>query len=132
MVDVRKDATRFRAAGAQVLLVTMASPEQAARFRQRFDIPFDLLADAGQDVYRAYGLPRGTLRQVAGPAVWPSALKALFRGGSGKAIGDIWQMPGAFIVDREGKIRFAHYPANQADRVSHDAIIATLDALDAK
>jgi len=126
VVDVRRDEPRFQAAGGQVLLVTMGTAEEADRFRRELEAPCDLLADAQQVAYRAYRLPRGTLWQVAGPAVWGPAVKALFRGGSGKAVGDIWQMPGAFVVDRQGKIRFAHYPANQADRVSHEAMIETL------
>ena len=126
MVDVREDYQRYRDAGADLIVVTMGNVEQTDQFRRKFDASFTFLADSEQTAYRAYGLDRGTLRQIAGPSVWLPAVRALARGGTGKPVGDIRQMPGSFVIDREGIIRQAHYPKHQADRPRPDDVIRVL------
>ena len=129
MVDVRKHYQSLRDAGGELVALTMGNVEQTAHFRGSFDAPFPFLADSEQTAYRAYGLARGTLGQIAGPAVWLPALRALARGGVGKAVGDVRQMPGSFVVDQEGIVRYAHYPAHQADRPRLNEIVAVLQGL---
>lgn len=107
----------------------MGTPEQAAEFRAKLKTELTLLADAGREAYRAYGLRRGTWREVIGPKVWPRLLKAAIRGGAGKPVGDVWQMPGAFVIDTRGIIRYAHYPGDQAERPSNDELLAVLESL---
>ena len=126
---MRKDYHRIQDAGGELVVITMGNVEETGRFRRSFEAPFTFLADAEQSAYRAYGLARGTLRQIAGPSVWLPALKALARGGAGKAVGDIRQMPGSFLIDREGIVRYAHYPAHQADRPQLDEIVRILKEL---
>ena len=129
MVDVRDDYPRFQRAGGEVLAVTMGTPEQAAAFRAKLDAPFPMLADAGREAYRAFGLKRGSVNQVLGPKTWLPLTKATFRAGVGKPVGDVWQMPGTFVVDRQGIIRYAHYPANQSQRPSNEELLKTLESL---
>ena len=129
MVDVREDYPRIERAGGELFVVTMGNVRQTAAFREQFEARFVFLADPEQKAYAAYGLDRGTLRQVAGPKVWLRSIRAIARGGVGKAVGDIWQMPGAFVIDREGRIRYAHYPTHQADRPDHEEMVRTLESL---
>ncbi len=129
---MRKDQQRFEQAGGRVGVVTMGTPEQAAAFRQRRELTFPCLADPDREAYRAFGLGRGTLGQIAGPAVWGAGIKALARGGIGVPVGDTMQMPGAFIIDREGVVRWVHYPANQAERPSHEAMLEVLRSLQSR
>ena len=119
----------MKQAGGELLLVTMGTPQQAAEFRTKVKSELTLLADAPREVFRAYGLERGSVRQVLGPKVWFPLLRGMVRGGAGKPIGDIWQMPGAFVIDCRGIIRYTHYPNNQAERPSHEEIIAVLESL---
>ena len=126
---MREDYPRIEQAGGELFVVTMGTVRQTAAFRQRLKARFVFLADPQQKVYAAYGLDRGTLLQIAGPKVWLPAIRAIARGGAGKAVGDIWQMPGAFVIDREGRVRYAHYPTNQADRPNHNEIVRTLESL---
>ena len=129
MVDVRKEYERLRDADGELVVVTMGSIEQTDHFRRSFDASFTFLADPEQTAYRAYGLARGTLRQIAGPSVWLPALKALAKGGAGKPVGDVRQMPGSFVIDRQGIIQLAHYPTHQADRPRLDDIVRVLQDL---
>jgi len=119
----------MKQAGGELLLVTMGTPEQAAEFRAGIKSELTFAADPQREVFRAYGLQQGTAKQVIGPKVWASLFKGLVRAGAGKPIGDIWQMPGAFVIDRGGVIRYAHYPSNQAEHPSHDEIVSVLQSL---
>lgn len=60
------------------------------------------VADPTRDLYRAFGLGRGTFGQVFGPAVLACGLRAVRKGhGLGPPRGDPWQMPGLFLVAEE-------------------------------
>jgi len=126
---VQKDYPRFQNAGGAVALVTMGTPEQAAEFRARLQLPFRCLADAARVAYRAYGLPCGGLGAVAGPATWAVGLKALLSHGVGKMIGDPYQLPGSFVIDTAGIVRHAHRATTSADWTSNEEMIAVLTAL---
>jgi hypothetical protein len=92
-------------------------------------LPFVCLADPEKIAYRAFGLRQGTLGQVAGPRMWLGGLRAVVRGGIGTPQGDPWQMPGTFVVDRVGIIRFAHYGATSVDRPNNDELVRVLEGI---
>ena len=125
---MRDDYPRFQTAGGDVVVVTMGTPDQTAAFRDRNRLPFVCLADPERLAYRAFGVPRGTLNQVAGPTVWAGGLKALVRAGVGKPIGDVLQLHGTFVIDTGGVIRFAHLPKHSADRPTNGTLIKQLAA----
>ncbi len=104
----------------------MGSPEQTAAFRQRHDLPFLCLSDPQKRAYQAFRLARGSAWQIAGPANWAGGLKALVRGGVGVPQGDVLQMPGAFVIDPLGRLRYVHYSDKQVDRPSHEAMMAAM------
>jgi len=126
---VQKDYPRFRDTGGDVALVTMGTTEQAAAFRAQQKLSFRCLADAERAAYRAYGLPRGSVGAVAGPAMWAAGWKALLRHGVGKVIGDPYQLPGSFVIDTAGIIRHAHRATTSADWASNEELIAVLATL---
>ena len=128
---MRDEYPRFQKAGGEVAVVTMAEPEQAAAFRSRYELPFRLLADPQRQAYRAFGLQRGNVWKVAGPAIWAAGLKSFVRHGAGMPVGDPFQLAGTFVIDREGVICHVHYAANSADRPPNAELIAALEALEA-
>ncbi len=126
MVDVRKDYPLFQNAGAEVAVITMGSPPQVANFRKRLNLPFICLSDRSQDAYRAYSVPRGSVAQIAGPRTWLAGLQAIWRGGFGIPHGDLYQLPASFVVDQQGKTRFAHRPETSSDVPNHDEMIVAI------
>ncbi len=125
-VAMREAYSQIQAAGAEVVLVTMDDPVGLHAFKERWQLPFVCLADPGQEAYRAYQCPRGSVLAVIGPVMWWSAIKSLFRHGAGLVRADPMQLPGSFVIDRDGMLRFAHRSRHSADWASPDQILSTL------
>jgi len=122
---LRRERERFEAAGLQVVLVGMGTAEESEAFRQRFGVPFPLISDPGKKLYAAYGLQAGTLGDVLSPTTLLRSLSALGRGHlPGVPQGDVLQMPGAFVIDRDGTVLFAHYARDAADHPEPEALRA--------
>ena len=56
----------------------------------------------------------------------------MLRGGLGRPQGNVRQMPGTFVVDTTGVLRWAHRPRNQAQMPDHDQIRQVLRDLSGK
>jgi hypothetical protein len=97
----------------------MGRPAAAREFCQRQHLPFICLSDANRASYRAYGLRRGSLREVVGPAALAAGLRAAARGHFASVpVDDVYQLGGTFLIDTGGVIRFARYPAHAGDHPS--------------
>lgn len=129
VVDVRDEYQRFLDANGDVAVITMGTVDQMADFRTRNELPFVCLADPERLAYRAYGVPRGSAWQVAGPSVWAGGFKATWRAGVGKPSGDVLQLHGSFIVDTQAVVRYLHIPKHSADRPTNDELIEQLSNL---
>jgi len=129
VADVRDQYPEFHRSGAEVAAVTMGTAQQAAQFRAGLKLPFPCLADPAREAYQAFGVPRGGVTQIVGPAVWAAGLKAALRGGAGIPIGDPLQLQGIFIIDRRGVVRYAYRATNSADRPSAAELLDALAAL---
>ena len=71
------------------------------------------IADPNCELYRAFGLGKGTFWELFGLRVWLKGAVAIFQGcGAGLLAGDGLQMPGAFVF-RDGEI-LASQPARSA------------------
>jgi hypothetical protein len=85
------------------------------------------ICDGERKMYRAFGLKRGTLRQLFGPKVLWRAFPAggLFRHGIGLPSADSSQMPGLFLIEGSRiSGRFRHETA--ADQPDYARICAAL------
>jgi peroxiredoxin len=128
-VVMREAYPEIQAAGAEVVLVTMDDPARLHAFKEHWQLPFVCLADPKQEGYRAFQCPRGSWLAVAGPSMWWRAIKSLFRHGAGLVRGDPLQLPGSFIIDRDGMLRFVHRSRHSADWASPDQLLDALRAL---
>lgn len=71
----------FQKAGAEVLLVTPGDAQRVKAYANSLRLPFPVLADAGREIYRLYGLDKMTL--------------------------GLMQRSEIFVIDRDGVILFA-------------------------
>jgi peroxiredoxin len=132
VVALREDRELFERIGARVTLVGQGTAQECAKFCDGRRVPFRVLVDPDRDAYRAYGLSKGGAMQVVGPQVmlpWiRNELRAEtrqrgFRGGS------FTQMPGTFVIDVAGIVRFAHRSRHVADVPRNHVIIGALAEL---
>jgi peroxiredoxin len=89
--------------------------------------PFACLADPKRKGYKAYGLKRGNVLEVMGPATWVRGLAAARKGHHvEKVVGDAFQMPGTFIIDTTGTVRYARYAKHSGDHPPVGEIVEAL------
>lgn len=122
---LRRDYSKFRALGVQVACVAQGDAKTGKAFSIFFDLPFPLLL-CGDDltVFHAYGLERGTAGQLFGWRSWIHGLSATLRGHLvGRLVGDGFQMPGAFVIDAQGTLRFTHRHQDAADNPSAQELL---------
>jgi len=110
--------------------VTQGDPKQAQALCDRMRAPFPCLADAERAAYRAFGLKRGSVWEVMGPAAIARGFEAATKGHFvERVVGDAFQLPGTFIIDREGIVRYARYGRHSGDHPSTGDLVAALRSL---
>jgi peroxiredoxin len=127
VAQLRTRRAEFEQAGAEVVLVGMGTPVECAAFLRKFEIPFPMIADSRQALYRQFHLKRMSPLEAFSPTVAIKGVGAMARGfGIGKPIGDILQLPGAFVIDSGGRTVFSHQPSGPADYAAPDALLKAL------
>ena len=112
------------AAFPKLLFFFQGSPTEGRAFLRRFWPQARAVADPDKSFYGAFGIGRGGLRQMFGPGVWSAARRARRKGLSqGARSGDIWMMPGVFLVD-DAHIVWAHEYAHAGDQPDFECIPA--------
>ncbi len=116
---VTQNKTRLEAAGLAVALVTQGTPAETLEFCRRHAPGQLCLADPQRQVYRAYGVERGGLRQTfLSPRVWLANWRARKKGyrvelpPPGQ---DAMQMAALFVIGTDGRIRLPYYYDDIAD-----------------
>ena len=111
-------------AGLQILAVGMGEPKHARRYCGKLLPDATCLVDESALAYGAYGLMQGTIRELASLEVVKAGFRALSRGNmQGRATGDTHMLPGTFIVDRFGIIRYSYYSQHAGDHPAIDELI---------
>jgi peroxiredoxin len=132
VVALREDRDRFESFGADVTVIGQGTPQECAEFCDARRVPFRVLVDPDRRAYRAYGLGKGGAMQVMGPQMmlpWirnelhKETRQHVARGAS------YTQMPGTFVVDVVGIVRFAHRSRHVADIPRNHVILKALAEL---
>ncbi|HOO57377.1 MAG TPA: peroxiredoxin-like family protein [bacterium] len=125
LYDLKKDYARFAELDAEVLAFVQSPPERLADAAAEF--PFRLIPDEEGKIYNLYGVGSGNLGSMLAPQTVSAALKATFKGHiQGKVEGNTWQLPGDFLVDKDGSLRLARIGKNMGDNLSTDALLGYL------
>ena len=112
------------------MAVTQGNPEQAQALCDRFRAPFPCLADPQRAGYKAFGLRRGSWWKVIGPAAIARGMQAARKGHHiERAIGDVMQLPGTFIIDRDGTVRYAKYARHSGDHPQTSELVQALRSM---
>jgi len=126
LADLAAQRAEIEAQGTRVVLVHMSAEENAAAIFAKYGLEdVARVSDPGCAVYRAFGLPRGSLGDVLGPKVWWRGFQAaiLGRHGLGALQGDGFQMPGVFLLF-PGEVVRSYRHQSAADRPDYMALVS--------
>ena len=119
--------SRFDSIDAQVVLVGMGTPEESTSFKEKFDVPFPIISDPAQQVYRAFDLKRISPFRFFSPTVALKGISAMAQGHTmGLPQGDVHQLPGVFVINTDGQFVYRHYASDPSDHPDPDTIIQTV------
>lgn len=93
------DYEKFKAAGADILAISVDPPEKSRDFANKLKVPFPVLSDVDHKTIDAYGV-LNPQRPIAKPAV--------------------------FIVDKKGIVRWSYIGESPPDRPLNDTLLAEL------
>jgi hypothetical protein len=113
--------------GLRVAVIGQGTHEDMQAFLETRPVPFETFADPERESYRAYGLARGTWRQVAyAPSVLRAGAAAALEGHVvGTPMGDPMQLPGSFVISG-GVVVYAHRGKTSADTAPIDELLGAV------
>jgi thiol-disulfide isomerase/thioredoxin len=123
MADIQKQRSDIERT-TQIVFVHQAPEDQAnaAFFAAAGVADIPRVSDPQRNLYKAIGLKRGSIWAIFGPYIWFRSMQAMLSGRKlGRLIGDVFQMPGVFIV-HHGKVVGGYKHKSQADRPDYAAI----------
>ena len=119
----------IRSAGGDVLCVFQYRAQPTRNFCRQRGVEIECLGDPELAGYDAVGLERGGMKEIASPKVAIAGLRAAAKGKlPGKPEGDRLLMPATFVVGTDGKIRYAHYNADQSDNPPMKEVLDAVQA----
>lgn len=119
----------FDRRNVRIVVVTFAEPALLARYQERHQWPFTILADPDRAAYRAFGLERLSWHRVFSPATFKLYLKLFRKGLVRQDYGrsDVYQTGGDFVIGGDGVVFFAHRSQEPADRPSVSTLFKAID-----
>ena len=131
--EIPKQYDSITKMGVQVIIITQAEPERATFYAKEQGLKGTLLSDPNYQVYRAYDLLDGNGPQILGTADIDYSIGEKLqkdRNGTQRALVDNpWLLPGEFIIDKSGLIKFAYRYDNCDDIPEYWQLEAELKAV---
>ena len=126
LIRMGRAAEEFDAAGAEVIAIFQYSAEATRDFCASRKVPFECLGDPLREAYGEVALGRAKRKQVMSLKIARRHLTAFRQGGGfgGPKGADMMQLPGTFVIDREGRVVFAHYAESSGDNPPVSDVLA--------
>ncbi len=119
----------IEATGLRVVCVGLGEPKHARHFGGKLAPGAECLTNEEPVLHKAFGIERGNLLRLMAPDAIMAGARAASRGHTqGQATGDAQRLPGTFIVDAAGVIRFAYYGKYAGDQPDLPALLAQWQA----
>lgn len=116
----------IREAGAELVVIGNGAPDFARAFRDELGLDVPLYTDPTLRTYALAGFKRGLLATFS-PKGMAHAARAWRKGFRQTAKrGDALQQGGLLVVDREGRILYAHRDQEAGDLASNEDVLAAL------
>ncbi len=122
--ELSRKRQAIEASGLRILLVHMGTDEAARTFFTRYQLD-DLprVSDPRCALYRAFGLNKGSFSQLFSMRIWWRTFQAAILAGHGfgRVVGELFQMPGVFIV-HQGRMMGGYRHPSVADHPDYESI----------
>jgi peroxiredoxin len=126
LAELEGHKDEVRAAGLQSVVLALGEPKHAERYCGRLAPSLPCFADDKNDGYYAWGLRQGTAGEFLANSlnVLKASARAMASGHvQGKATGDAHMLPGTFIIDQDGVVRYAYYSQYAGDDPSIESLV---------
>lgn len=124
MVDLSKHREQLAETGIQVVVIVPAESSDVRWFKERFQVPFPVLGDAGGVTYASFGLSDGEGSELASAHIVVRAVQAVVRGAlPGRTRGRSKQLPGLMLIDRGGRLRVRQVAEDAADHLRAEQLL---------
>ena len=126
---MQKIAGDIKNLGGEVLVVSFAQPKTLAAHLAIAPQPFPVVADPARQAYAAFALGKTRLLSFFRPGVVWYFMRLIFRGWLPKKPSedsDVWQLGGDFVIDRAGRLAYAHPSRDAADRPSNEDLLQAM------
>lgn len=115
-----------------MIALSMGEPKHAKRYCGKFAPHIDCLVDETTKPYDAYGLTRGRSKEFMTLNNAKRFIELAAQGiQAGSVVGDWMMMPGFFIVDQNGIVRYTYYAREAADHPDMSAVIEVAHTMNA-
>jgi peroxiredoxin len=116
-VQVQERIDDFRKAGADVVAVTFVNPTRLPEYVKSRSWKIQVLADPERRLYQAFGLGQASWRRLLRLRVLIGYIGLMLKGRRPQmAHEDVHQLGGDFVLDRLGRVMYAHPSTDPVDR----------------
>jgi len=124
---LRQVKNEFDEKGAQILLVGIGSEKETETYRKTYAPEFPMVYDPERRLYQAFQLKQTSLLKMTSASLLFKSIDVIGKGyGIGLPKGNLYQLPGVFIIDTEGIVRYSYYSRDPADRPTPEALLFEL------
>ena len=128
--DLSKLQNEIIEKGGNLVIVHMADKETAEQYFNKYNLNDpSWVEDPLCEYYKEFGLLKGTYSQLFGFKTWVRGFDSAILKGNGmswKQLGDGFQMPGVFLIDK-GEIKYSFIHDSVADRPDYLHILSLVE-----
>lgn len=118
------------AADLPIYFVCMESAEEAEVFKTEHRSPHHFISDPDRKLYEAYGVRRGTARQLFSLRTIGRGIKATLAGSfQGKPTSDPMQLGATIILNQSGEVAWSRYAKDAAEIITEKELREQLQRL---
>lgn len=125
--DLKDTYDQFKTRGAEVVAFVQSPRETIEKSGDLSAFPFRLITDPDGEIYKIYGVGDRGIAGIINANTVLRDVQAIARGyKQGKMEGNMWQLPGDFIVDKNGFLKLARIGKNAGDNLRPDQLLEYL------
>lgn len=130
LTQLRQHKEDFIERGVPMAAVSPAGGKPTGAVYSMLDLGYPCFGDPTGEAYDAFGIKQGTFGDLINRRTLFQGFRAFLKGHrQGRTVGDNRRLPAAFIIDREGTIRWTWRGKDAADNASAVNLLSALDGL---